>query len=299
MTINYPLLLTLAEPGTLTGTYEQKNRPMPNDVYVADYQQGESLAEDRLSNLRKLVGKRRRDEVGKHLLPDGSMWVTVGDEICRYQNGKLVQTLPPLKSTSVSASTRGDFVWAIESEAENLWQWSAQTNRWDKVWGEGRAEFLHNHPSENKVHFVAYPSLGPGRPIVREWDADQKLTRTLDLPFQARQVKLSPDSKVLAFIDAEDDEVKTYELETGSLQKVSDFEDETYGLPQYSQYHECPQWSPDGRRLFYIFGTEHPWDGEDEIEIRESLMVATPDGAQRRELLDSGENYDGVAGLRI
>jgi len=296
MTIQYPMLLTLSEPGTLTGTYQQKGWPMPHDVYRADYQPGAFLSQDRLSNLRKIASKRGQDEIGEQLQPDGSMWLTMGHEICRLQNdGQVIQTLPPLNSAAVAASSNGDFVWAVESQTGKLYQWSSQTNRWDTIWDQGRVDHIHSHPSANKVHFVTRQSWA-GNSTVREWDADKRLEHTLNLPFQAYEVKFSPDCKVLAFVDSKDDEVKTYHLDTGAIQKVSDFDEETDDVPCDAQFHASPQWSPDGRRLFYTIGTMKCQ--EEDIVYTETLMAATPDGAWRRVILGSGPNRDGVNSLR-
>jgi len=285
MTINFPILLSFFEPGTLTGTYENKYWPMPSDVYVADYQAGDKLEDDVLSSPKKVAARKRLDEKGVGLAPDADMWITVKDQILRLRDGKVAQSLPPLKTSNVAASAKGEYVWAVEDETVRLCQWTSKTDRWETIYQGDEVGSLASHPTENKVHFLTGNSFA-GKGMVREWDAELARSREFPFPFSTGSIQFSPDSKVLAFVDYQDLEVKTYHIESGQLTTLSDLEGACAdGLSHREHEHYNLRWSRDGRRVFYILGTVSYYDQH--MRCNQKLLVATPDGKERRVLLDS------------
>lgn len=283
MNTRYPLLLSLSEPGTLVGHYADAGRPMPTDVYLTHYQPGASLDQDLLSPLQPISVHEQLDEVGLALSGEG-LWLSQDDRVYLQHSDQSTTELPGIQALRMAASPDGNFLWAHVRERgkHKIRQWTPSTDRWDAIWTTGQVQSFHPHPCQSKLHFVTRPGY-TGKATVREWDAASGRLRELDFPFQAEEVQFSPDGKVLAFVDSADAELKTYHLEGGEISRVSDFRSECQWGWSGWKTHSCPQWSPDGRRLFYVLNTGDIFG--DTLVYGETLMVASPDGLQRKPLL--------------
>jgi len=315
-THQYPLLLTMAEPGTLQCNYEDKEELYSGrtDVYKATYRQGATLDEDILSAPKGVAKKRHCVEKGLGWQNQTTSWVLAGSgkdqrELNLCQPGKKPVPILQTDANSAMPSATQRYFWTthydVESNEQALRQWDTQTKTWTTVWGGGgfQLQATASDPREDRLLFTVQPDQKSPAELW-EWNSSAGKSRQIHLPkpLDCYEMALSPSGQTLAFVDEQDDSaLKTYDFATGLVRVISNDEEEEeydclFSEPGTSS-HGSPAWSPDGSRIFYTrytFGMN-----EDEMYSGATLFVATPDGQQRGALLGLPWNEEGVYSVQV
>ncbi|MFN8608475.1 MAG: hypothetical protein U0931_13140 [Vulcanimicrobiota bacterium] len=289
--MNYPMLLTVAEPKSLWHHYHDERGT--TDVWKANYVQAERLAEDSLRGLTRLSVHKGVEEYGVGWRDSRSGWIRRECETLLFQPGQEMQPVEEPPQQILSAS--GRYRWAVlqapcgPTRLEQLDQHSGETR---VLWSHGRWASLElaSDPKRDRLlwSYSGYHLRGG----LNSWDPARGSSETLEMPFKDdyNHLSFSPDGQAIAFVHQ--NEVYSYRLAESACRKVSDLRGESSHLAS-RPYRLAPRWSPDGKRIFYT-NYSFDWRGDDMLE-RYNLMAALPDGSERRLLL----NKPAVRGLVV
>lgn len=294
----YPLLLTILEPDSPYWNVDHDGALLANrDVCEATYEQGETLAQDRLTLDETIANQRQIDEDAVGLSKTGQLWFTRNDD----GGGRTLHTVVPGEEPRAVFQTGADelvvsagqrYVWA--RAWKQLGQWDNVLNGWTTLHhGEREVTALSADPARERLLFALRDSEKRTQLYSYEPGSAPQPFPT-PVPIDCSALALSPEGDRLAFVDPRDRQVKVCDLDTGLLHTVSndaiEAADDCPAAYRRGE-HASPAWSPDGRRLFYTRSSEGVDLETTEGFIGQSLFVANPDGSELR-CLASAHQFD-------
>ncbi len=266
----YPILLTLVEHDYLKHHYEDERSSA--DVYKALYLQGEHLQDDQVVHWRPLAARADLDERGVGWKDADSCWILQDQQTFQVTRG---QDPVPVELPAGLASASGRYLWTVEQsggDATRLRQLDCQSGQSSTVWERnGWAGIsLASDPSQDRLVW-SHHAKGP----LQSWDPVRTRNETMANRFDQdfSQLAFSPDGKSLAFVHDQ----QVYCLSGSTTHDISG------PRSDHSNYRLQPQWSPDGKRLFYI--SAHFDIVGDLLHESYQWVAATPGEKHRRELL--------------
>ncbi len=290
--MKFPVLLTVAEPKSMYHHYHDERGT--TDVWKASYTQGESLEQDRLQSLTRLSVHKGVEEYGLGWKDSKSCWIRRESETVLLQPKQPDQSVDDPPQQQLSAS--GRYRWQVSRGAcgpTQLEQLDSETGETRVLWRHERwaSVELASDPSRDQLlwSYSGYHLRGG----LNSWDPQSGSNRILELPFQDDfdHLSFAPDGQAIAFVHQ--NEVYTHRFDESASRRVSDLRQEAPNLAGQTT-RLAPRWSPDGKRLFYT-NFSFDWRGDNMAE-RYNLMVALPDGSQRRLLLDKPAVRDLIVG---
>ena len=294
----YPLLLTRFEPGTESEHIHSYGGR--GDVWKGSYQQGEKIADDTLTAIRKVAAKRHVDENGVGWHDHNTPWILSNHQLQLCQPGQKPQSVLSTQAHEISVSASQRYIWTVEHDeyGSSVKQFDSATTRWQTPWQVGRYECvsLVSDPRQDRLLFFHGTFNVPDQ--LEEWDPRTSELVALNGPPnpELNFPVLSPDAQKLAFVAA-DDEVYSYEFSSGKSTRISDLQEENDYCFQHYATHLSPSWSPDGTRIFYSLYSEF-WE-DDFSDKFAALLVATSDGQQRQALLQFDEGVYAVQACHL
>jgi len=318
MNVQFPILLTVAQPGTTTtnNAHEDFPRCEPRDLFLATYHQGESVALDRIENkFKPVAATSRTDEFGIDCLVDGREPIGpiifgLNDTLVLKQYGKKITHLPsdiglrPKLSADRSGVysiarqpdgreqlvltdiKRGHTKTILAAQDKNICDFQigscvglSSTNDNPPIFvALGKNE---DHPGEASEILAVDSATGATQPYLSntEWHFNE--------------FAVSPAGDAIAYVNQKDGQVYYQDSHSSVLHQIS--------IPQLEEeederaFRQSPQFSPDGSRVMYITSILKSGDeGENSAEIVGSLYVAPVQGGalysligQEEALLDS------------
>ncbi|MFN8608799.1 MAG: hypothetical protein U0931_14780 [Vulcanimicrobiota bacterium] len=259
----FPILLTTRELRSKHfHAWEQK---FYHDVWKMDYVRADDLRQDRPGPPVRVSAQPNRDE-------RGTGWVG-GVEQVRINSPETEE----LVLTSASGRFRWR-AWLDQAGESRLEQTDVESGQMVPIWrqrGWARIEMASDPVRDRLVYGQC------GGPL-QSWDAKSAVIEPIEMPIRQgiSDLSFAPDGRALAFVHA--GEVYSHRLGSDLCQQVSQLSDEGKLAPAVT--HLNPQWSPDGKRIFYIVHS-YLWRGA-QISDQFALMAALPDGSQRRLVLE-------------
>jgi len=313
MNVQFPILLTVAQPGTTTTDNVHDDFPEcePRDLFLATYHQGESVALDWIDKrFKPVAATTRSDEFAIDCLVDGREPVGpiifgLNDTFVLKQYGKKIRRLPSEIGSLPQLSADRSGVYSIAPQPDGRKQLvltdikGGQTKTILAAQDKNIIDFQigccgglsstndnppifvalgnnKDHPGEASEILTVDSATGDTQPFLSntEWHLN-KFT-----------VSLTGDA--IAYVNEKDGQVYCQDSHSSALHQIS--------IPQLEEeedertFRQCPQFSPDGSRLVYITSVlRSSYDGGNSAEMVGSLYVAPVHGGALRTLIGQEE----------
>lgn len=291
--MKFPLLFTVAEPKSLYHHYHDQRGT--TDVWKANYVQGENLDQDRLQGLTRISVYKGVEEYGIGWKDSRACWIRREEETLLVQPDRCMEPVEGPAQEARSAS--GRYRWRVNSEGACgptcLEQFDQVTGEVRQLWSHARwaGVQMASDPNQDRLlwSYHGYHLRGG----LNSWDPQQQANQILPSPFgdDFEHLSFAPDGSTIAFVHQ--NEVYTHRLTEARCRKVSNLKQEAKHLGERA-YRLRPSWSPDGKRIFYT-NFSFDWRGDNMLE-RYNLMVALPDGSERRLILENPAMREVIVG---
>lgn len=238
MITTFPILLTLAQPGTTDGNMEDdwsSGSGCPRDLFKTTYVQADRIEDDRVDlDFQSVSSSSRKDEFALCAAPGGFLYQV--DKKKLFQGEGKPKKLP----TANEARLLPDGRLLEQTEGGKL-----QCGQECILQSEHRIRDFEVDAAHGRV----YAALDSDELI--GVDLGTKEVETLRSGVAIREFALSPQGDAIAFVDDQDEHVYVDELATGERRRMSDEDAEADWSFNDFVWRGAPQFSPDGSRVLY------------------------------------------------